>query len=160
MPVRPQPPRTPNNSPIPELGPSQIPTTFPTPGCLERVNAALARAQTDQPVIITTSSSTTPHTRLVTTILASPKLDIYANRPQHQMVYYCATHMLFFSVIVYFRVTKSKMLEDWEKRTAFPPTVVFAWFDELLPFCILTCRFSPFQPSFLSPPPFYCLSSV
>lgn len=129
------PSRPPSRSTTPQptaLYPSPRPLPSTTPGCLERRNIVVARADPAQ-----------PRGDFWTNLVRSPLVDLYANRPQHQFAYYLLWHMGLFYFVY-------RHQGDECNR---PPTrcnkdleMAFAWYDEIMPFCLYTGLYPPPSP--------------
>jgi len=129
-----------------------MPSTTPTSPVIDpqaispqRRNGTIARVRR------TTRSHRNRQSFLVT-ILRSPHMDLYANRPQLQFMYYFTVHMLLFYGV--YREQRSqqaaRLLAESDGTSCVPPEpwtggLLFAWYDEILPFCLYTalaiCRF-------------------
>lgn len=107
-----------------------------TPGCLERRNLVIARSE---------HTAITPTDRarlsLLTRMLRSPLVDLYANGPQHQFAYYLIWHMfLFYMVYMYQHAECYK--DRYGESNPINLGLFYACYDEILPFCLYTGIYS------------------
>lgn len=118
---------------IPSLTPARSPTASPvrTPGCLQRRNDTIARVQN------TTATPPAHRVSILTWLVRTPLTDLYANRPQHQFVYYLIFHMLLFYA-VYQRQQDGCLSDRHGQPLPWNGGLLFAWYDEILPFCLYT----------------------
>lgn len=119
---------------IPSLTPVRSPTASPaqTPGCLQRRIDTIARVHNTA-----TAAPPVHRVSMLTSLLRTPLTDLYANRPQHQFVYYLVFHMLLFYAV--YRRQQEGCLADCRGRPlAWNGGLLFAWYDEILPFCLYT----------------------
>ncbi|OIW27931.1 hypothetical protein CONLIGDRAFT_646146 [Coniochaeta ligniaria NRRL 30616] len=134
---------TPDHSPS-APGPSTINPTMPgisvvdsttpsnTPGWLERRNIVIARSQQAE----STPTNRTEVSRLEK-MLQSPRIDLYFNRPQHQIGYLFIIHIVFF-FFVWDAQRAGRFKDSDGKDTRVNAGLYFAVFDEIGPFCLYT----------------------
>ncbi len=118
-----------------------------TPGCLERRNVVIARSQHT----VTTPTNRT-NLSFLTRILRSHLVDLYANRPQHLVLYLFICHMSFF-YIVYQYQQAGGFKNGHGDDTTVNVGLYYACYDEIMPFCLYTGIVSqPFRNFFSLPP--------
>lgn len=125
---------------MPSPAPARSPPISPArePGCLQRRNDTIARVQGATP-------SPNRRVSILTYLIRSPLTDLYANRPQHQFAYYLTFHMFLFYAV--FRHQHKGCFEDCQgKPLPWNGGLLFAWYDEILPFCLYTGNAQPPTP--------------